>query len=65
MILLINKFNLYLIMFYYESIPNQKNYKIKFISIKPKKLTKKIKVIDFDIIKKKSSHKKKMIRKTW
>jgi hypothetical protein len=51
-------------MFYYESIPNQKNYEIKFISIKPKKLTKKIKVIDFDIIKKKSSHKKKMIRKT-
>ena len=50
-------------MFYYESIPNQ-NYEIKFISIKPKKLTKKIKVIDFDIIKKKSSHKKKMIRKT-
>lgn len=45
-------------MFYYESIPN-KNYEIKFISIKPKKSKKEIKVINFDVNKKKSSHKKK------
>lgn len=45
-------------MFYYESIPNQ-NYEIKFISIKPKKSKKKIKVINFDLNKKKSSHKKR------
>lgn len=45
-------------MFYYESIPNQKNYEIKFISIKPKKSKKK--VINFDTNEKKSSNKKKI-----